>query len=133
MTWRTWSLSSTASRKRRATHPACEGASQESSSAGAHARALTRHATVQPEKIEAFFTLFALRCGQLEKVLGSRPFFGGDSALFADYTFFNHYDLATDVRPEAGTATLNAWAQRVRAIPAVAAELAARPAAGPTA
>ena len=87
----------------------------------------------QPEKIEAFFTLFALRCGQLEKVLGARPFFGGDAASFADFTFFNHYDLATTVRREAGTPALNAWAARMRAIPAVAAELAERPAAGPSA
>ena len=88
---------------------------------------------LQPEKIEAFFELFALRCGQLEALLGSKPFFGGDAALFADYTFFNHYDLAQGVRPAAGTPTLNAWAARMRALPAVAAELAERPPAGPSA
>ena len=88
---------------------------------------------LQPEKIEAFFELFALRCGQLEALLGSKPFFGGDTALFADFTFYNHYDLALGVRPAAGTPTLNAWAARMRAVPAVAAELAERPPAGPSA
>jgi glutathione S-transferase len=88
---------------------------------------------LQPEKIEAFFELFALRCGQLERLLGSRPYFGGDAASFADFTFWNHYDLALTVRPTAGTQALNAWAARVRALPAVAAELAERPPAGPSA
>ena len=90
-------------------------------------------AVLQPEKIEAFFELFALRCRQLEKLLGAKPFFGGDAVCFADFTFFNHYDLAQGVRPTAGTPTLNAWAARRRAVPAVAAELAERPPAGPSA
>ena len=66
-------------------------------------------------------------------MLGSRPFYGGEAACFADFTFFNHYDLATTVRPQAGTPALNAWAARMRAVPAVAAELAERPPAGPSA
>ena len=88
---------------------------------------------LQPEKIEAFFDLFALRCGQLETLLGSRPFYGGAAVSFADFTFFNHYDLAQGVRPTAGTPTLNDWAARMRALPAVAAEIAERPPAGPSA
>ncbi len=88
---------------------------------------------LQPEKIEEFFELFALRCGQLETLLGARPFFGGESPSFADYCFFNHYDLATEFRAAAGTPGLNAWAARMRAVPAVAAEIAERPPAGPSA
>ena len=90
-------------------------------------------APLQPDKIEAFFELFALRCGQLEKCLGARPFFGGDAPSFSDFCFFNHYDLATGFRAAAGTPTLNAWAARMRAVPAVAAEIAERPPAGPAA
>ena len=66
-------------------------------------------------------------------MLGSKPFYGGDAAGFADFTFFNHYDLALGVRPAAGTPALNAWAARMRALPAVAAEIAERPPAGPSA
>ena len=87
--------------------------------------------TKEAEKIDAYFELFALRCGQLERVLGSRPFYGGDAVCFAEFTFFHFYDLAQGVRPAAGTPALNAWAARVRALPAVAAEIAERPPAGP--
>jgi glutathione S-transferase len=89
--------------------------------------------TTEADKIDAYYEEFALRCGQLEKLLGLKPFYGGDSVGFADFTFFHFYDLAQAVRPAAGTPALNAWAARVRALPAVAAEIAARPPAGPSA
>ena len=88
-------------------------------------------AALQPEQIETFFELFARRIAQLETVLGAKPFYGGDAPCYADFTFFHLYDLAQSVRPAAGTPGLNAWAARVRAVPAVTAEIAERPKAGP--
>lgn len=86
-----------------------------------------------PAEVAAHFALFATRCEQLQRLLGSQPFFGGASPLWADFTAFHFWDLSVAVRPEAakGLEAMAAWAGRMRAVPAVAAQLAARPPAGP--
>ena len=85
--------------------------------------------------MDAYFALFAERCEQLQRLLAGDAFFGGASPAYCDFTLWHFWDLATELRPDAATPlpALGAWAARVRALPAVAAHVAQRPPAGPSA